>query len=331
MKKSQVRPLIKRSRSQTFSETGESYKIVKNTVGKGVFGKVHKCINDQGKLVAIKAAKYDEKYPSNEYEILKMLSHPNCIQVFDRYFTEMKGKKKQLMENIVMEYVDLNLYDFIRSYTSVSKRVPIFYVKLFSYQLFAGLAYLSSKCVVHRDIKPENLLINTANGSLKICDFGNSKIIYPNMESSTYVASRFYRAPELLMGCKNYNGEIDVWSAGCVLAEMVIGKPIFIGKNTEEMIQTIENILGNPSTNDLHEIKHTSKVPLSSTPRSSSLDSVLPPNTPIDLKDLLKKIFVYNPAKRITAKECTKHKFFKELFVKGMTMPSGAPLPLLIR
>ena len=326
MNKTQTKKLIKRSRSQTFSDVGDTYKVVKNTIGKGVFGKVHKCVNEQGKLVAIKTAKYDEKCPSKEFEILKMLSHPNCIKVFDRYFNESKGKKKELMENIVMEYVDLNLYDFIKSYNSASKRIPIFYVKLFAYQLFAGLAYLNSKFIVHRDIKPENLLINTANGSLKICDFGNSKIITPNMESTTYVASRFYRAPELLLGCKKYNGEIDVWSAGCVLAEMIIGKPIFMGKNNEEMIQKIESVLGNPSTNDFHSCA----VPLSPNAKSTSLDSVLPANTPLDLKDLLKRIFVYNPAKRITAKECTKHKFFKELFVKGMTMPSGAPLPLLI-
>ena len=102
-------------------------------------------------------------------------------------------------------------------------------VKLYSYQLLRGLAYIHCEGVIHRDVKPANLLIDPTCHILKICDFGSAKRYHAEDESIPYICSRFYRAPELIFGAKKYSYEIDVWSAGCVIAEMMGGSVLFKG------------------------------------------------------------------------------------------------------
>jgi serine/threonine protein kinase len=318
---------VARKRASTTRSGNMTYKIVRHSIGKGSFGKVSECVNERNETVAIKCVIIDDTYNGNEYEILKSLNHPNCIRVIDRY---VETKDTDLVEHIVMEYISENLYTYMGTYSSINRRIPIFYVKLFGFQIFSGLAYIHSNHIVHRDIKPANLLINVATGVLKICDFGSAKVIKEGMESNTYAVSRYYRAPELLMGCRKYNGSIDVWAAGCVIAEMLRGDFLFPGRNSEEMTRLITRVLGNPSNDDLHSIPHVVAFPFSNGV-ARGIESVLPERTPHDLMDLLKKIFVYNPNKRLRAKDCIKHKFFDELFVKGMTMPNNDPLPPLFR
>jgi len=107
-------------------------------------------------------------------------------------------------------------------------------VKLYMYQLMRGLNYVHSKGITHRDIKPQNLLVDPSCHILKICDFGSAKKLLAEEESVSYITSRYYRAPELLFGSKNYNSMIDIWSAGCVFAEMLLGQPIFKGKDSAD-------------------------------------------------------------------------------------------------
>lgn len=105
-------------------------------------------------------------------------------------------------------------------------------VKLYSYQLLRALSYIGKLNVMHRDIKPQNLLVDPTCHILKVCDFGSAKKIDTEDDkgSVSYICSRYYRAPELMFGSKNYNTSIDIWSAGCVIAEMLQGEPIFKGE-----------------------------------------------------------------------------------------------------
>ena len=122
------------------------------------------------------------------------------------------------------------------------------------YQLFRSLAYIHSLGICHRDIKPQNLLINQETGVLKLCDFGSAKILVKNEPNVSYICSRYYRAPELIFGAINYTTKIDIWSAGCVFAELLINQPIFPGDSSVDQLVEIIKVLGTPSRNQIYEM-----------------------------------------------------------------------------
>ena len=305
------------------------YKPIK-MLGKGAFGIVYSANSPSGELVAVKKVLEDPRYKNRELAMLKLLHHHNCITLKASFKT--KGtKRNEVYLNIVMEYLPISLHSFVSAYRDQKMFPPLFFVRLFAFQLFAGLNYLHNLQVTHRDIKPENVLVDPNTGILKICDFGSAKQIKPGEASISYIASRFYRAPELLFGSTHYAYSIDIWSAGCVVAELVnSGSPLFQGRDTVDQLVHIINVIGPPSEEDLRSFDHDLNATL---PQQAitSLSNVLPKHTPPDLLDLLSKIFVYNPQSRISAQDCLLHPFFDELFERGATMPNHHPLPRLDR
>ena len=123
--------------------------------------------------------------------------------------------------------------------------------KLYSYQLLRGLAYIHNEGVMHRDIKPQNLLVDPTCHILKICDFGSAKKFKEDDASIAYITSRYYRAPELIFGNTKYDQKIDIWSAGCVIAEVVLGEPLFRGENAHAQVIEIIKKLGTPNEEDV--------------------------------------------------------------------------------
>jgi serine/threonine protein kinase len=109
--------------------------------------------------------------------------------------------------------------------------VPPLLVKIYSYQLVRSIAYIHAVGICHRDIKPQNVLVDTNSHILKLCDFGSAKKLMPGEPNVSYICSRYYRAPELIFGNSNYATQIDVWSVGCVIAELMLGQPIFPGES----------------------------------------------------------------------------------------------------
>lgn len=305
------------------------YRPVK-AVGKGAFGVVYCARSTTGELVAIKKVKQDPRYQNREYDILRMLQNRHCVSLKNAFksFGQVAG---EVYLNLVMEYFPSSLCDVVTNYRKNGKYPPLFFVKLFGFQIFAGLRYLKSMGICHRDIKPENILVDVESGELKICDFGSAKIIQHGESSVSYIASRYYRAPELLFGCQTYTTAIDVWSAGCVIAEMLMaGTPIFPGASSVGQITEIAKVIGPPSQEDLDSFEHSEDTTVF--PKQvTSLKERLPPHTPPDLLDLLEKIFIYNPVKRPDAQECLNHPFFDDLFKGGVTMQNGRPLPVLER
>ena len=143
--------------------------------------------------------------------------------------------------------------------------MPILEIKIYIYQLFRSLAYIHSQGICHRDIKPQNLLLDPNTGVLKLCDFGSAKILVENEPNVSYICSRYYRAPELIFGATNYTTKIgeshlnnrsqslandkaaDVWSTGCVMAELMLGQPLFPGESGIDQLVEIIKVLGTPT------------------------------------------------------------------------------------
>lgn len=163
----------------------------------------------------------DKKYKNRELEILKEVKHPNILEMKD-YFFSTEGSEEYL--NVVMDYFSDNLYQVIKK-----KELTPLLIKMYTYQMLRGLNYLSGLSIAHRDIKPQNILIDRNTHKLVICDFGSAKKLVKGEPNIAYICSRCYRAPELIFGATQYTPMIDVWSAGCVIVQMINGEAPFLG------------------------------------------------------------------------------------------------------
>ncbi|WAQ81878.1 hypothetical protein PtA15_2A191 [Puccinia triticina] len=185
----------------------------------------------------------------------------------------------------------------------------------FIYQTLRGLKALHSAAVLHRDLKPSNLLLNS-NCDLKICDFGLARSAFMGEQEATgfmteYVATRWYRAPEIMLTFKEYTKAIDVWSVGCILAEMLNGKPLFPGRDYHHQLTLILDILGTPSLDDFYAISsHRSRDYIRALPfKKKKPFAQLYPNASALAIDLLEKCLTFNPKKRITCEEALRHPY----------------------
>jgi serine/threonine protein kinase len=140
-----------------------------------------------------------------------------------------------------MEFIPDNSYKVLKQYNKMKQPIPNILIKLYAFQTLRALAYLHYVGVCHRDIKPQNLLIDQEKQLIKICDFGSAKKLTKGEPNVSYICSRYYRAPELIFGCSDYSSQIDVWSIGCVLAEFIMGEPIFPGESgVDQLVQIIK-------------------------------------------------------------------------------------------
>jgi glycogen synthase kinase 3 beta len=298
-------------------------------LGQGSFGMVYSAQTPDGEVVAIKKVVQDPKYKNRELDVMKMLNHRNCVRLMGSFKTSGQ-QPGEVCLNLVMEYLPLTLQSYFDSSRKPHQCPSLLYVKLFSFQLFAGLAYLHELGVTHRDLKPENVLVNAETGDLKICDFGSAKLLQPHEESIAYIASRYYRAPELLLGHTYYTNAIDIWAAGCVIAEMLSGDPLFGGRTSSDQLAAIVRIIGQPTKDDIAAFPLNASVkPSASDPRT--LTRVLPEETPAELLEMLASIFVYDPARRPTARDLLQHKYFDALFGGKQRLPNGNRMPDLDR
>lgn len=173
-------------------------------------------------------------------------------------------QKDEVYLNLVLEFVPETVYRASRFFNKMKTTMPILEIKIYIYQLFRSLAYIHSQGICHRDIKPQNLLLDPSTGVLKLCDFGSAKILVENEPNVSYICSRYYRAPELIFGATNYTTKIgtywfskhmerlltfivDVWSTGCVMAELMLGQPLFPGESGIDQLVEIIKVLGTPT------------------------------------------------------------------------------------
>ncbi|ORX35564.1 mitogen-activated protein kinase 1 [Kockovaella imperatae] len=213
------------------------------------------------------------------------------------------------------ELMEADLHAIIRSGQPLSDA----HFQSFLYQTLCGLKYIHSANVLHRDLKPGNLLVN-ADCELKICDFGLARGFQPGAVQTDqgqagfmteYVATRWYRAPEIMLSFANYTSSIDMWSVGCILAELLGGKPIFKGEDYVDQLNKILNLLGTPTEDTLRRVgSPRAQDYIRSLPIKARVQfKVLYPNAQPLALDLLTKLLTFDPAKRIGCQEALEHPY----------------------
>ncbi|KAL2985514.1 hypothetical protein AAZX31_12G156300 [Glycine max] len=307
------------------SKQNVSY-IAEHVVGTGSFGVVFqaKC-RETGEIVAIKKVLQDKRYKNRELQIMQMLDHPNIVALRHCFFSTTD--KEEVYLNLVLEYVPETVNRIARSYSRINQRMPLIYVKLYTYQICRALAYIHN-CIgiCHRDIKPQNLLVNPHTHQLKLCDFGSAKVLVKGEPNVSYICSRYYRAPELIFGATEYTTAIDIWSTGCVMAELLLGQPLFPGESGVDQLVEIIKVLGTPTREEIKcmnpnytEFKFPQIKP------HPWHKKRLPP----EAVDLVCRFFQYSPNLRCTALEACIHPFFDELRDPNTRLPNARPLPPL--
>lgn len=304
------------------------YEII-GTLGRGSFGQVLQCKDHKtGKSVAIKLIRNKKRFHHQalvEVKILENLvkwdpeDHYNVIQMTDSFYF-----RNHLC--ISMELLSINLYELIKANSFAGFSTGL--IRRFASQVLASLALMKQNRVVHCDLKPENILLRHPRKSgIKVIDFGSSCFEYEKVY--TYIQSRFYRSPEVIMGM-NYHTAIDIWSLGCILAELYTGYPLFPGENEQEQLACIMEILGLP---DRHLIERCSRKKLffdsTGSPRpvvnskgkrrkpgTRSLAQALKCNEELFI-DFLGKCLVWDPERRIKPEGAMKHPFIRGTITSG--------------
>ncbi|KAL5679016.1 hypothetical protein ACJX0J_005401, partial [Zea mays] len=215
-------------------------------IGEGTYGVVYKALdkatNETIALKKIRLEQEDEGVPSTairEISLLKEMNHGNIVRLHDVVHSE-----KRIY--LVFEYLDLDLKKFMDSCPEFAKNPTL--IKSYLYQILHGVAYCHSHRVLHRDLKPQNLLIDRRTNALKLADFGLARAFGIPVRTFTHeVVTLWYRAPEILLGARQYSTPVDVWSVGCIFAEMVNQKPLFPGDSEIDELFKIFRILGTPN------------------------------------------------------------------------------------
>lgn len=298
------------------------YDIVE-VVGRGAYGVVVAAKDGQtNKMVAIKKIqkafehKIFAKRTLRELKILRMLKHDNVLNLMSL----MLPRSREDFQDIYMtsELVEGDLYSIIKS----PQKLEEDHIKFIIYQILRGLKYQHSANVLHRDLKPRNILISS-KCEVKICDYGLARLLAYNEGQKTdnmtdYVATRWYRAPELLLANEGYDAKIDVWSVGCILAEMYLRKPFLMGTDWKNQLYLIVDLLGTPKDDELDFIENEkAKIFLQNYPHKEQgkfkeiFDAIKGDPNGIDL---LKRMLVFDPRKRISVEEALQHPYLEELY-----------------
>ncbi|TQD99351.1 hypothetical protein C1H46_015009 [Malus baccata] len=315
---------------QTLFEVDIKYVPIK-PIGRGAYGVVCSSINrETNEKVAIKKInnvfenRIDALRTLRELKLLKHIRHENVIALKDVMMPIHRTSFKDVY--FVYELMDTDLHQIIKSSQPLSSD----HCKYFLFQLLRGLKYLHSANILHRDLKPGNLLIN-ANCDLKICDFGLARTSGGRGQFMTeYVVTRWYRAPELLLCCDNYGTSIDVWSVGCIFAEILGRKPIFPGTECLNQLKLIINVLGSQQEPDLAFIDNTkARKYIKSLPysRGTHLSRLYPQADPLAI-DLLQRMLVFDPTKRISVSEALQHPYMSELYDPRSNPLAQVPISL---
>eukprot|EP01084_Bolivina_argentea_P287241 492844_1 len=215
----------------------------------GFCGSVYKATQIQTRqTVAIKKVREDRRYKNRELQIMKIVKHPNIVTLLDCFYSKIQ---RDIYLNLVMEWIPETLYVVIRNHARAGQCIPFSLIKLYSYQICRAISYCHHRNICHRDLKPQNLLFDPETHMVKLCDFGLSKRLKDNEPSVSYICSRFYRAPELIFESSEYKTSVDLWSLGCVIAELFLQTPLFQGDKSVDQLVEIIKVLGTPTKQDI--------------------------------------------------------------------------------
>jgi len=287
------------------------YEIVQK-IGKGAYGIVWRCIDKQNsQVVALKKAfgafgnPTDSQRTYREITFLRFLRNcPNVVQLFSVHKAE-----NDLDIYMVFECLETDLHAVIRANILIDVHHRFIF-----WQLLCALKYIHSSGIIHRDLKPSNLLINS-DATIKLCDFGLARAVdsedMPD-DLTDYVATRWYRAPEILLGSSLYDFSVDMWAAGCILAELISGRPLFPGSSTMDQLELIVALKGPPPEEMINAVNpEVAKTMINCIQFSKSkfaLEDKLQ-NAPADAIDLITKLISLKPSDRPTAEQCLEHPY----------------------
>ncbi|XP_043530431.1 cyclin-dependent kinase-like 2 [Chiloscyllium plagiosum] len=278
-------------------------------VGEGSYGIVIRSRNkENGRIVAIKKFLEDDddkmvkKIAMREIRLLKQLRHENLVNLL-----EVWNRRKRWY--LVFEFVDHTLLDDLEQ---CPNGLEYDKVRRYLIQILRGIAFCHSHNIIHRDIKPENILVSRS-GVVKLCDFGFARsLTAPGEMYTDYIATRWYRAPELLVGDTKYGKPVDVWAVGCLVMEMLTGEPLFPGDSEIDQLFHIIRCVGNliPRHKELfHKNPLFTGLQLPDIKRIELLPTHYP-HIPCLVFDLVKKCLQIDPEKRPSCAELLQHNYF---------------------
>uniref|UniRef100_A0A7E4V0M5 Protein kinase domain-containing protein n=1 Tax=Panagrellus redivivus TaxID=6233 RepID=A0A7E4V0M5_PANRE len=291
-------------------------------IGEGTYGVVYKGRNlVTGEMVAMKKIRLEndeEGIPSTalrEVSMLRELKHQNIV---DLQCVIMEENRLYL----IFEFLSMDLKKFMDKYYDRAA-LPKNIVKAFLHQILKGMHYCHQRRIFHRDLKPQNLLVDIKRRVIKLADFGLARAIGIPIRAYTHeVITLWYRAPEILLGASRYSFGVDIWSIGCIFAEMARGRPVFQGDSEIDQLFRCFRILGTPTESDwpgvtkMPEFKMT--FPMWS---DNSLAKKMSSELDESGLDLLQLMLIYDPNYRISAKNALKHAYFKDVSAE-LTLPT---------
>jgi len=295
--------------NETVEEKYEHHQVI----GVGVYGTVYKARDRQtDQVVAIKNLKIEEDYgqgvPANvirEVVCLRDFTHPNIVEFIDIYITGAQDY------SLIFEFVEGDLHKLLKSFRNEKTVMPMELAKRYSFELLNGIHACHVRLILHRDLKPQNILIG--RDGLKIGDFGLARMFSLPMRCYTLdVITLWYRAPEILLGTHLYGPEVDMWSTGCIIAEMATGSATFPGDSEIGTVLKIFKLVGTPTEQSwpgLHELEHY-KATFPKWP-SNDLQGIynLRPEMGSEGVELLRSLLPLNPKARLSARRAKSSPF----------------------
>ncbi|CAK4077881.1 unnamed protein product [Aphanomyces euteiches] len=300
------------------------------TIGSGAYGVVIAAESSDGNQVAIKNIQRafddltDAKRIVREIKLMRHLNHKCLLGIEDI----LEPLEIATFEDvyIVSECMATDLHRVIYSRHPLSDE----HICFFLYQMLMAIKYIHSANVIHRDLKPSNILVN-ANCELKVCDFGLARGVVDNLELTEYVVTRWYRAPEIMLGCMKYTRTVDVWSLGCIFAEMLSRKPLFPGQDYIDQLHLIMNALGVPSDAELYFVTNARARKFMNTEYHTRGAAPLKPLTALfpdisaDALSLMQQMLVLDPNKRISVDDALAHPYFASIRTPADETVASAP------
>ncbi|CAL8082155.1 unnamed protein product [Orchesella dallaii] len=308
---------------------GRSNQAVK-AIGSGAYGTVYKAndISQPGKFVALKKIRIPIDENGIPISILREVAlvrqldrfeHPNIVRFLDVCHRSELGSEQHLQLCLVFEFVEMDLAKYIRRYPG---GLPSTKVKDIVFQVLCGVDFLHSQRIVHMDLKPPNLLISEA-GQVKLADFGLAKVYDFGRRLTDKVVTLRYRSPEVLLN-SSYGSAVDVWSVGCIFAELIRMEQLLPGTSERDQLEQILNLLGTPSEEQWP--RDSPILPQSFVSRPPmNLEELVPGLDPVGLS-LLKKMLIFDQHDRISANDAARHPYFENRPLPAIEFPPSRNL-----